>query len=102
MRNTRNKHDLIVGNSKDFNLENLIHKGEFNVPVNGSIKEAYEKLYDFSKSKNANLAVIEGKNTSSMKGTFYSAPGNPFCSGAVNRGVSLDYTSNRYTLLGAY
>lgn len=97
-KNTRrNKHDVIVGESKDFNLESLFALGKFNVPINGSDRKSYEKLYDCSKSQNANIAVIEERDASSMKGTFYSARGNPFHS--AKDGSHFDYTSNRYTLI---
>ncbi|MEK6817368.1 MAG: hypothetical protein AABX80_01075 [Nanoarchaeota archaeon] len=103
MKNKRNKHDVLVGESKDFNLEHLLVKGKFNVFINGSIKKSYEKLYNYSKSQSANIAVIEEKNVNSIKGTFYSTQGNPFCHSDLIKGqANFDYTSNRYTLLNTF
>lgn len=94
----RNKHDLLVGSSEDINLENLIFKKEFNVPINGSFKKSYQTMYEQSKSQKANVAVIQEKSNHTLKGSFYSSAGNPF-NNLIKSGDSLDYTSNDYVLL---
>jgi len=101
-KNTRDKHDLLIGDSGDFNLglEYLVPKKKFSFSVNGSNNKAYGKLYDCSKSQNANIAVIERRNPGSIDGTFYSSPNNPICDSNLMRGSNnvLFYPGN-YTLL---
>ncbi len=96
----KNKHQVFVGSDKSFNLEDLCNKGKFDVHINGSIERSYEKLCDYSKSQKANIAVVEERNTNSMKGTLYSAPGNPFCS--IQGRFSLDSTNSGYALVKNY
>lgn len=103
MKNSKNKYNLIIGVSKDFNLENLLIKGNFDVSVNGSVEKAYHNLYNYSKSKNANIAVIEKKEASSIKGTLYLTKGNPFCEDNLIKGRQhFDHTSNKYFLLTTF
>ena len=101
-KNTRNKHDLLIGDSKDFNLglEYLIPKNKFSFSVNESNNKAYKQLYNCAKSRNVNIAVIERRNPGSIDGTFYSSPNNPLCDSNLMRGSNnvLFYPGN-YTLL---
>ena len=78
----------------------MLSKNVFNIPVNGSLNDSYEKLYKQSKSQNANIAVIEERNASSIKGAFYLSERNPFSADNFIKGErNFDYTSNKYTLL---
>ena len=85
--NKKIKIKLLIGASKDINLERLLSKETFNISVNGSLDNPYEKLYGQSKLLNANIAVVEEENDSSIKGTFYSGPKLDFCNvdNIVNR-----------------
>ncbi|MBI2004257.1 hypothetical protein HYS72_02215 [Candidatus Pacearchaeota archaeon] len=101
-KNTRTKHDLLIGDSEHFNLslEYLVPKKKFSFSVNGSNNKAYGKLYNCSKSQNANIAVIEKRNPGSIDGTFYSSSKNPICDSDLVRGsnTALFYPGS-YTLL---
>ena len=90
-----NKHSLLIGIIEDLNLEKLIAKKKFSVPVNGSVEKAYRKLYGCSKSEKANIAVIEGRNVGSVNGTFYSTSGNPFCTVDLIKGNCSLYSPGR-------
>ncbi len=97
----RNKHDLIIGISENFNLEKLSDEkiGQFNIPVKESSNEAYKTLYKQSKLQDANIAIVEEVNAHSMKGTFYLSKGNPFNTDNFKGSSHFDYTSKKYTLL---
>ncbi len=96
----KKKHHLVVGDCKNINLEGLCNRGNFDIHVNGSIGNSFQNLHNQSRSQNANIAVVEETNASSIKGTLYSAPENPFDS--IRGKAHIDYMSNTYALVKSY
>ena len=89
---------FVVGGSTESGLK--VPKKKFSFSVNGSNNKAYGKLYDCSKSQNANIAVIERRNPGSIDGTFYSSPNNPICDSNLMRGSNnVFFYPGNYTLL---
>lgn len=68
------KHQLYIADKQDVNLESLSENEseEFNFVIGekGSLENAYSDLYNFSKLKGANFAVIE-ENSLRLKGNLY-------------------------------
>ena len=102
------KTKLLIGASKDINLEGLLSKKAFKISVNGSSDKLYKQLYEQSKLLNANVAVVEEENSHSITGTFYSSPKLDFCNvdnlmskkgDKPYRGCILDVTHEGYTTI---
>lgn len=105
---TRTRRNLWIGASKEINLEGLLSKKAFNISVDKSSDNPYEKIYEQSKLLNANIAVVEEENALLIKGTFYSGPKLDFCNADTlmnkegnkrYRGCILNITNNKYTLI---
>lgn len=106
--NKRIKTKLLIGASKEINLEGLLSKKTFKISINGSLDNPYEKLYERSKLLNANIAVVEEENSHSIQGTFYSSPKLNFSNidklmnkkeGGLYKGCILNITNSKYTTI---